>query len=492
MYKHTATGARSNNLLGQRAGWRGARRRAAWRCVPVALLVALVGLAGCQRGSATQPVGSATATSTTQAAGTATGSAVPPTATATEGAQPALCHPADTTAPFPSSYASIYAGASDGTVTALNAGNGSVRWRYATGVHGMPALTVGGSLVYASIATGAAGASGLVVALGATDGAVHWHAQFSAAANVGGDPALIIDSGTIYIGALDGSVHALNSASGAELWHFQAGGNFTYLAVANGTVYVQGQGSSAVYALRANSGAKIWSFATTALTPITPVVANGLVYVAASDSQLAALDAATGTVAWRFQTGDAQSSGALRGVTIAGTGAYVNAFRTVYAVNASSGALCWQGTSCGQGATTAPLLASSLLYAVCFYGDPGPGSAGPGCGVFTLDAGTGAARWTYNVTGFPSLTAQSLVGGVLYVGGTLQVAALNASNGAARWAFPAQPQPRQTFSLVAVVGSTAYAGGPNGSVYALNAGTGAVRWHTAVSSAAITAVAVGP
>jgi outer membrane protein assembly factor BamB len=458
----------------------------------VALLVLLMGAAGCA-GSASHSVARATSTSTLQATNESQATNTPQVSeTATAIAQLGACHPADSTAPLPSTFSTIYAETPDHYVVALNAGDGSLRWRYATGVANAPTLIASGALLYVIDVTGAAGSGGSVVALGAADGAVRWWAHFPT--ENGREPTLTVANGSVYVGALDG-VHALNGASGVELWHFQTSDSSTPVTAINGIVYVQvvlnaQMFTSAVYALRASSGTQIWSYEP-ASSPFTPAVANRLVYVAASASQLVSLDADTGAVRWRFDVDTYQQPVSLEGVTIAGTGAYVNAFHKIYALDTSSGALCWQATACGQGATTLPLLSGGLLYSGCFYGDPGPGSPGPGCAVFALDAGSGAAHWTFNVTGFPRLSPASLVGGSLFISGTLQVWAVNASTGVARWSFPAQPQSRQTASVI-VVGTTAYTGTYDGSIYGLNADTGSVRWHAGGGSVAMYLVTVGP
>ncbi|HEX9056952.1 MAG TPA: PQQ-binding-like beta-propeller repeat protein [Ktedonobacterales bacterium] len=472
---------------------------ASWRRMhpgfSVAVLMLVLGVSGCGNSPTTRPVAHATATSTSSLFVTPTISGSP-AVTQTVSVQPSptgdpsLCHPADTAAPLPTTLASAYAGTIDGDVIAVNASNGTLRWRYSTGISALPAFTVTSTLLYVTTGVNAPSGSGLVVALGTADGAVHWRAQYPGGPDNSGQPMLFADNGTVYVIPADHSIYALNGASGAQIWHVQVTGGFNHLTVVNGTVYATSAGSTGLYALRATDGAQLW---TSPVPAFLSTVANGLIYGSDQNgTDLVALDISTRAVRWRFQTGSPFAPSGIESVSLAGSGAYVNAGHFMYALNASTGALCWQSTACGQIATSGPVLAGGALYATCFLGDPGPGSAGPGCGVFALDANTGISRWTLWVTGFPQINTGSLVNGTLYAGGLLQVAAVNASSGTIRWSFPATPQPRLAFSQASVVGSTVFAGGPDGRVYALNIATGAPIWSTSVSGTQVATLTMGP
>ncbi len=472
---------------------------ASWRRMhpgfSVAVLMLVLGASGCASGSGTRPVAHATATSTSPLFVTPTISGSP-TVTQTVSPQPfpagdpSLCHPADTAAPLPSTLSTAYAGTIDGNVIAVNAGNGSVRWRYSTGISALPSFTATSTLLYVTTGVNAPSGSGLVVALGTADGALHWHAQFPGMPNSASQPRLFADNGTVYVIPPDHSLYALNGASGAQIWHVQVTGGFYNVTVVNGTVYATSAGSTGLYALRATDGVQLW---TSPELAYIWAVANGFIYGSdQSGTALVALDTSTRAVRWRFQVELSTMPTAIGSVSLAGSGAYVDAGHFMYAVNASTGALCWQSTACGQSTTSGPVLAGGALYGTCFLGDPGPGSAGPGCGVFALDATTGVPRWTLWVTGFPHINTGSLVNGTLYVGGLLQVAAVNASSGTLRWSFPATPQPRLAFSQASVVGSTVFAGGPDGQVYALNSATGSPIWSTSVSGTQVATLTMGP
>ncbi|MFC6964065.1 outer membrane protein assembly factor BamB family protein [Halocatena marina] len=72
-------------------------------------------------------------------------------------------------------------------------------------------------------------------------------------------------------------------------------------AVANGTVYT-GAADERVYALDADSGEKRWEFWTWNNVTGDPVVTDETVYIGSEDSYIYALDVETGTRHWEFDT----------------------------------------------------------------------------------------------------------------------------------------------------------------------------------------------
>lgn len=206
---------------------------------------------------------------------------------------------------------------------------------------------------------------------------------------------------------------------------------------------------------------------------MAPVVASGLVYVGQTRSILVALNAVTGVAHWSDDLTVPHEPINLGGAAIAGTGLYVNAGRYIYALNASTGTVCWVATAYGQGATSVPLLDSNALYETAVIGSPGPGFPF-GCTVFALDARTGAQQWMTGMHGFIHVTPTSLVNGLLYMNGT-QAQALRLDTGGAAWQYPAQEGQLNGVALL-VIGGTAYVGLSDGMTHALNALDGTPRW----------------
>jgi outer membrane protein assembly factor BamB len=167
--------------------------------------------------------------------------------------------------------------------TAATAGTaatgGTLRWRFQTDggtIDGVP--TVANDLVYVGVQDGPY--AGSVYALEASTGAVRWRVHDSMHAY----SAPAVADGVLYVGSTEGSVAALDARTGTVRWRFQTDGPVGSLpAVANGVVYAAFNDGS-VYALNAKTGAQRWRFQTDGAQGMapSPVVANGAVYVSSS------------------------------------------------------------------------------------------------------------------------------------------------------------------------------------------------------------------
>jgi outer membrane protein assembly factor BamB len=477
----------------------------------LAPLIGLIGcslivLAGCG-GQGTKVVGSAHVAKVSPAAAMLTATALPdpketPTTvdlSGTPSADPSQCMPGSSAAPLPTTLTTLYASTDHGVV-ALNAADGTTRWSHDTGASTHPVAVPDGAQVY--VASGAAGTTvAQVMALGASDGAGHWQAQVPGDANAGAQTMrLLAGGGALVAAASDGSVRALDVSTGHALWTAQvaAGPAEVDASLVAGTVYVEfvsnytspSAGPETVAAVRVSDGAVLWHVTNAAPGFMPLVVANGLVYAADTPTMLVARNAATGVAHWRVELGAQQSSQPprnLMSVVVAGTGLYVTAGAeiafTVLALNASTGALCWISHGDGEGATSAPVLDGTLLYSTAFCGDPGPPSPGTGC-VYALDARTGAHRWGIRVNGaYGGIGPASLVNGALYVSNAPSFA-LRADSGATIWTDSESPffvGMNVNLGQMQVIGATAYTAYTDGTLRALNAADGSVRWHVSLS-----------
>jgi len=64
-----------------------------------------------------------------------------------------------------------------------------------------------------------------------------------------------VANGVAYFGSYDGSVHALEAATGHQLWSSPVSGEFTTPAVADGVVYA-GSADHALYAFALSPGSR--------------------------------------------------------------------------------------------------------------------------------------------------------------------------------------------------------------------------------------------
>ena len=285
----------------------------------------------------------------------------------------------DASNPIPSSPAvgggAVYFGTRDGEFFGVDAATGKERWRFRTGAL-MPwpwghesgdVYTSSPAFDQGTVYFGAG--DGRVYAVNAATGKVKWHAQTGG--RVRASPAL--DATRVYVGSADGRVYAFDRATGAAKWKFEtegvrlSSGDFGFdrrtvqssPAVANGTVFV-GARDGWIYAIDAEKGTEKWRFDhKVSWINTSPAVFEGVVYAGSSDAQFVqALDAATGKELWRTATGVTWSSPGVAGDMIySGDGAgRVNAF------DRKSGKLLWSFRT-GSTVYSSPAPSGDLVFA---------------------------------------------------------------------------------------------------------------------------------
>jgi outer membrane protein assembly factor BamB len=197
----------------------------------------------------------------------------------------------------------------------------------------------------------------------------------------------------------------------------------------------------------------------------SPAVVNGVVYISSGDATsgagtVYALNASTGALLWSvFRPTAVKSSLAVaNGVVYFGDDG-----GEVSAVNASSGTLLWAYDTADV-VQSSPAVANGVVYF-------GGGRSGT---IYALNASTGALQWNY-ATGRFVQSSPAVANGVVYIGsGDFNVYALNASTGGLLWrAATGNNVP----SSPAVANGVVYVGSTDGTVYALNASTGAILWN---------------
>lgn len=159
----------------------------------------------------------------------------------------------------------VFVGSDDGTLYALRAEDGSVRWTYEVGRPvGSPAVRVpdddAGSDAEARVYVGDREAG--VYALSAVDGAERWTSRLigDARAAVLDDDAVTaptVAGDVVYAAAGSGGLYALSAADGSEQWQFSPDGPVGSPALAGDSLYVP-VGEDGVYALSASDGTERW------------------------------------------------------------------------------------------------------------------------------------------------------------------------------------------------------------------------------------------
>jgi len=254
--------------------------------------------------------------------------------------------------------------------------------------------------------------------------------------NIGGGCFASADvvSGKLYTadtGSANGKLHALDSATGQELWTFPPDalpGDFAFAspAVVNGMVYYAvNRVDPVVFAVNAATGQEIWRH----LGPFSqiissPTVENGRVYVAFTDGTIEALDPTNGQVIWSvIHPGGAYSS---------------------------------------------PAVADGRLY-VAIHNS----------GLLALDANTGSELWLAPMPG-PQWSSPAVENGRVFVGSRddHKLYAFDAVTGNTLWTATTN---NWVQTSPAVADGVVYIANNSGNLYAFNAETGGLIWQSAVS-----------
>ncbi|MFD5407201.1 outer membrane protein assembly factor BamB family protein [Streptomyces griseorubiginosus] len=260
---------------------------------------------------------------------------------------------------------------------------------------------------------------------------------------------------TVYAGDTDGTVYALDAATGHTRWTHPAHPiPHTALAADDDSVFVSSQDGSVV-ALNAATGQPRWS---TPLTPASaPVTANGLVFAADHNGRIQALNAATGRPCWSAWVDKEVGAGP---VVSHGTVIAVGRNGIVYAFDAATGNAAWSAN------LVAPVRSELITAGSKVFLSSKDGR------VHALDLATGLIRWSSR-TGIAHLTADKTSVYAYTTGGKAVVYALDGDTGRQWWRRTTAQHATDT--AIAVAGDVLYAAA-DGKIDVLYAPTGESGW----------------
>ena len=171
-------------------------------------------------------------------------------------------------------------------------------WRYQTGADVETSPTVVDGTVYVGAD------DNKLHAVDAADGSRKW--TYQAGSNVESSPTVV--DGVVYVGADDEKLHAVDATDGSRKWTYQTGSNVdSSPTVADGTVYV-GSDDNNLYALNATDGSRKWTYQTGDYVDSSPTVADGVVYVGSRDGNLYGFDTLDGSIEFIYESGSLESS----------------------------------------------------------------------------------------------------------------------------------------------------------------------------------------
>ena len=228
----------------------------------------------------------------------------------------------------------VYFGPFNRHVYAVDAPGGTLLWRYAA-EHDVAFLAMAYGMIYASTENGP------LIALEAQSGEMAWSHQAEGEIGWPG-----VGDGVVYLGT-ETHLLKLDSRTGRVLSHLETDHFFWHLVLVDGVLYGATvtrdpvELGHAVHALDPATGEEIWSYETDDGMTVAPVVEDGVAYVASLDGHLYALHAGTGELRWRHRVED---DDAVWGIPTLADGVvyFGSADCCAYALDAATGQLLWR------------------------------------------------------------------------------------------------------------------------------------------------------
>lgn len=189
-------------------------------------------------------------------------------------------------------------GSYDQFLYCLSPKNGSVLWKVETEgyVHGTPAVSAGGDTVIS------AGCDGILRVLRVKDGSEVRRVPLGGYAAA--SPAL--SGGKAFLGNFENQFLGVDWQAGKVLWKYEHPVRkfpfYSSAGLAGNTVVVGGR-DQMIHALDAATGRELWSWSAKSAIDASPVVAGNRVVAGAKNGAVFALDVKTGQPVWRFEAG---------------------------------------------------------------------------------------------------------------------------------------------------------------------------------------------
>lgn len=258
---------------------------------------------------------------------------------------------------------------------ALDQKTGIQKWKYPiTALYAFSEFTP--STVVANNTVYICAWDGFVYALNATDGSLKWKTQSS-----GGAPfysSVTLNNNLLYAGCSDSWLYALNISNGSVNWKFQTGDViYKNPLVVNNNVFTSGLNGNQ-YMLNGATGAVIWSILND-LSICSPTFSNGVIY-SGDGTNANGYDINTGNKVWSLGSGTGSgwsSPCVLNGKFYAGSST-----PKFYAYDINSKAVIWSISTNAYNVNSSPVIANDIYYI-----------GGNGQDFYAVDAATGTIKW---------------------------------------------------------------------------------------------------
>lgn len=326
----------------------------------------------------------------------------------------------------------VYVGSDGGRLWALDLENLTPRWTVATGgrVRSTPAV-VDGSVFFVSD-------DGFLYAVATADGSPLWRFDLHSAGIERVLPSIhppyaydylssspTVHRGLVFVGSANGTLYAIEAASGKEKWHFDTGGRIRSTPKVHDTRVYFGSWDHHLYALDVKTGKQIWRFDTGGVVQASPAIGDGRVYIGSRNPKVFAVDAESGEPVWEFEHTDGswvESSGIYQeGVLYVGSSDAL----TLFAFDGATGRVKWKyrtgGWSWGTPAISGKTVYIGSISAYPYYFE----GVTLERGLHAVDSETGEPRWVVSTGELPGYVTGGVISTPLVTDGKVIVGALD-------------------------------------------------------------------
>ena len=286
----------------------------------------------------------------------------------------------------------LYAGAYDNNLYALNAQTGELVWKFPTeaGICSSPAIWQGhvyvGSEDY------------IFYCVRADNGRIIWsHPTHD---RIRSSPRVTLDH--VFFGSDDGYFYGLNAGNGREIWKIQVPGSIRSTACAHGDMVFFSCSDGNIYALDIQNGRTRWRFRTTRQIISSPTLADNLLIVGSHDWNIYAIDAQSGFSVWRRRTNEA----VVASPTIFEARVYVGSVdKNMYCLDGRTGRVVWKYAAEEQ-ITSSAAVTEEAVYFGCIDHH-----------LYKLERKSGELIWRFR-TGGPIPSSPLVTDEMVYIGST--------------------------------------------------------------------------
>jgi len=282
--------------------------------------------------------------------------------------------------------------------------------------------------------------------------------QFACEDEVRSSPTVKDD--TLYVGAYDNNLYALNAKTGAFMWKYPTEGGIASTPCVYGDQVFVGSGDRSLYSINARTGRLDWWCTTQGRIWSSPRVEFGHVFFGSDDHHLYAVSMQTGRVAWKREMGGPVRSSVAVGDNMLYFGCEDGSV-VAYDIR---GEMKWRQRA-RRSVTSTPYLDTND--GILFVGSMD-------WNVYALDARSGWVVFRTR-TGGPIVSSPTMANGVVFIGSAdKHMYGLDARNGRELWKYQTDGQ---VTSSPAYYNGAVYFGSIDHYVYSLDAETGELRWR---------------